>query len=203
MKRWAIPLFALSFTPVATHADDANSVSGSRASPPASTDMPRAFFPAALADHVARDEAAARELERLLDALPGVEQARVSWLRADPSFVPLDQPLAQTELTVMLQITGNGPDQTALDGVLGNLFAAETPRPSIRVLKSTARSAESARFPTFSRRNEGPASGLDWRDDRPASPPFETNQSPFRTVLAVSLAANVLLATVLLLRART
>lgn len=169
MTRTAFALLAVWLTSMGARAEDANAA-----------DMVGAFYPEAFSRHLARDQASARALERVLGDLSGVEQARVLWTRKDPSQVPLDQPLAPASLMVALQISDSGPRQDELDAVLENLLAAETPRPSLQLVKTTAKKADFARSPTQ----------------------HETNESALRTVLALSLAANVLLATVLLLRAR-
>ena len=154
---------------------------GSARAEEASAQSPEgSYFPDALLDHRAHEEASARKLEHLLGGLSGVQQARVAWSRAHPSLVPLDQPVPPPKVTVLLQTSDGGPRHEELAAVLEDLQSSETPRPTLRLVTTHA----------------APQGAM------ASAAQDETNKSPFRTLLALSLAANVLLATVLLLRAR-
>ena len=145
---------------------------------------PRPFFPGAHEQARSEDRATARELEHLLGALTGVAQARVMMNRADPSLLPIDAPVPAPKLTVLLQVLDGGPNPNELSAVLDAARTASLPPASIEVLQTRA-------VPSATR-----------EPDHQRARPDETLDSPLRTLLAVSLAANVLLATVLLVRLR-
>jgi|GEM_PF-5549182 len=172
MRLAALTLLALSLGTGRARADEASATPHIEA--------PASYFPDVLADHQARDAARAREVERALELLPGVERARVTWHHTHPAWVPLDQPLPADKVTVALRTTGAGPRAEDLSRLLEGLGAPEATRPTI----------ERIDLPILVQPPEAPPTR------------FGTGESPFRTLLALSLAANVLLATVLLLRAR-
>ncbi|MFT3922881.1 MAG: hypothetical protein QM778_10135 [Myxococcales bacterium] len=172
MKLATLAWLALALGPVRARAEAASTHDAS--SPEAS------YFPDAFEAQRAQDQATSRELERALTLLPGVSAARVSVQRTHPALVPLDQPIPQTRLHVLLQRTNEAPQPSEVKALLQGFAGTEAMQPTIELVE---------------------ARGL-----APALPPpltrFETNESPFRTLLAISLAANVLLATVLLFRGR-
>ncbi len=179
MTPWLLALVLLWSGAPRARADEAGIA---KASASAADALP--FFPGAHEQARSEDRAAARELERLFSALPQVAQARVAVSRTDPSLVPLDAPIPAPKLTVLLQVSDSGPDPGELSAVLDSVQRATSPPALIEVIQTRAAHAPVREQPHQPTRQH------------------ETPDFPLRTLLAISLAANVLLATVLLLRTR-
>ncbi len=138
-----------------------------------------ALFPDAYAAQAARDEASAAEFSRLFRALPGVRESHVGFQRVHPADVPLDQALPAPHLVIVLQTEGPGPTPDALEQAL-------------RVVRDRANGATTQVI-------QAPATQP---VESPAPSADDKRTVILRTLLALSLAANVLLATVLLVRLR-
>jgi hypothetical protein len=189
MNRLALPLVLLWLGAVQARADEAGTA-GAGSARAREAHPQSSFFPSGREQDWARSQERARDLERLLSALSGVVQARVVVSHPDPTLVPLDAPVPPARLTVLLQVSDSGPPPSELSAVLGSVRASETPAPIVDVIQTRSRFGSQLK-PTLSSIGEP--------DHRPAHT-HETKGSLLRTLLAISLAANVLLATVLLLR---
>jgi hypothetical protein len=148
-------------------------VNAAPSSPDASTHL--ALFPTVSAFHDRAQREQARELEQQLVALPDVVRARVALSRVHPAHVPLDQPLPVPTLRVFLSTRGSGPSDEAVRSVLRG---AQLSGVALDLIRESTAAPETESAPVA-------------RD---------TPGSVLKHALAVSLVANVLLATLLLAR---
>jgi hypothetical protein len=132
-------------------------------------------FPVLASYHERARQEAREALQRQLATLPGVVRAQVALERTHPAYVPLDRPLPAPKWRVVLVTRGSGPPASALESVLQSAQAHVS----------------------------GELELVRMREPEP-SPPVVASSDPSREVLkhllAISLVANVLLATLLLAR---
>lgn len=148
-----------------------------RAAPPEQAALPTSLLPN-LASHHERALREEREaLEQQLGALAKVRSAEVVLERAHPAHVPLDVPMPPPRLRVILHTLGEGPQPEVVDQALQS-FLAHNPGAQLDVVRHAV---------------SPPAHEAD-------GPPQE-EETPLKHVLALSLSANVMLATFLLARA--
>lgn len=137
------------------------------------------LFPDAYAAHAARDRASAADLSRILEALPHVRRAEVTYQRAHPADVPLDSPLPSAHVVVALETEGSDPPAVSIETILA-IVRKQSNDATVELIQTATTPPQGPVKPTRS----------------------DTETVTLRTFLALSLAANVLLATVLLLRLR-
>jgi hypothetical protein len=123
-------------------------------------------------------QALERSLEHLLSGLNTVTDARVHLALPDPAMVALDQPLPRPQCTVLLQVAGKGPTDPELQALLAPSLKAYG-NAELHLVKNVAIAREV-----------------------PLKPVPNAENPLFRHALVGSLIANVLLATLLLARAR-
>lgn len=138
------------------------------------------IYPDAYEVQSKRDRGVAESLSQQLEALPSVHKAHVSFERLHPAEVPLDRPLPPAQLRITLQTTAEGPQAAALHTILESV-REQANGATLSLVTTKISQAHEAQAPA---------------DD-------DEKNVLLRTLLALSLAANVLLATVLLLRPRT
>lgn len=145
-----------------------------------------ALFPSASARSLAEATRASAQLERSLALLPDVLAARVQLALPTPDAHPIDQAMPAPRMSVVLRLNGPGPSDEQVQQLATTAVrtALELPIVVVRGQQPTARAAH----PGTTRVG-----------------PFEVSTSsagPLKVTLATCLAANVFLATILLLRRR-
>jgi hypothetical protein len=137
----------------------------------------RALLPSPGSPWELRTRERQQAIEHALSALPGVQAARVHWAEPHPATVPLDKPLPAPQLSVLLSTTSEAPADGVVRAVLANTGPA-LPAENVSILRVPYRAP-----------------------GQPAPLPPAENAA-LKHALALSLAANVLLATLLLARRR-
>jgi hypothetical protein len=125
----------------------------------------------------ARARALEAATERLVLALPGVLAARAQATLVDPAYLPLDEALPKPLLSLVVTTQGVAPSDAQIQQLLGPMLRLQGVQ--LRLFRAK---------PSFF--STSPKAPVDSRED------------VLKPVLALSLVANVLLATLLIIRIR-